>query len=297
MQGARCSMCSSDQCDHCGFDIPPSWERCPHCALPGLFPNVRAAEREEEVDALESRYRTAVEDAAKRGCHDRVQEFEVALARSVAVIARPMNEVERLATSQKELYSTHYKLAQAEVRLPSGEKWDVLRQVADSPLFPDYKEHIRFAALSLDGLGVTNYGGCSLILKKHMIAHRASVFEENSVVFLDHHDIRAARLHELPRGFRATWDQRAKLCLAKLADRIKIDTQPESFGAILLVPGRTTADDEFIEVHIWGPISIHSCERVVVLRKKRQPSKGRLAILRGRLARFDIELEERECTP
>ena len=54
-----------------------------------------------------------------------------------------------------------------------------MRVFADDALFPGYKEQIRFAALSLDGKGLSSYGECTLILRDHMIAHRASVLEGN----------------------------------------------------------------------------------------------------------------------
>ena len=106
---------------------------------------------------------------------------------SHAVIARPAHEILRLATSQNEIYGTFYNLIGAGLRLPEGGKWDILRGVVDSALFPNYKEDIRFAALSLNGVGLSNYGEYSIMLRTDLIAHRASVFEENSILFMKHH--------------------------------------------------------------------------------------------------------------
>lgn len=203
-------MAAAETCSHCGNLIPPSWVRCPHCARPGLFPNVRAAESKEESDALDARYTAATQKAAARGCVTQVQGFEGVAAGSRAVIARSVNEVLRLASDDKELYSTFYKLGKADVRLPSGEKWDSLREVAESALFTSYREEIRFAALSVDGIGLRNYGVCSLVLRDDMIAHRASVFEENCVLFMDHENIRMADADKLPLGRRATWQARGR---------------------------------------------------------------------------------------
>ena len=286
-------MATPDDCPHCGYAIPQSWVRCPHCALPGLFPNVRAAERPEEVGALNDRYVTAMREASARGCAKQAQDFEASTARSAAVLARSILELERLASDDNALYSTYYKLGKAEVRLPSDDKWDVLRRVADQAMFPGYEEHIRFAALSLDGLGPRNYGACSLSLRDDMISHRTSVFEENSTLFMDHENVRMADANNLPLGRRANWAARGKLCVAKLADRMDTSTSATDFPDILLVQGATSAEDGFIEAHIWGPISIRTCEGIVVERRKRKPSKAILKGLRAKLSKFGLMLEER----
>lgn len=286
-------MPTAETCSHCGNPIPPSCVRCPHCALPGLFPNVRAAATQEESDALDARYSAAVQKGAARGCATQVQGFEGAAAGSKAVIARSVNEVLRLASDDKELYSTYYKLGQAEVRLPSGGKWDVLREVADGALFTGYREEIRFGALSMDGIGLRNYGACSLVLRDDMIAHRASAFEENSVLFMDHENIRMGDADKLPLGRQATWQARGRLCVAKLADRIDSSTSSSEYAGILMVQGLTSAEDDCVEVHIWGPISIRTCERIVVERRKRKPAKAILKGLRAKLGVFGLVLEER----
>ncbi len=70
-----------------------------------------------------------------------------------AIIARPLGEVQRLATSDKQIYATYHQLTDAGVRVPEGDKWDVLRSTVGPAIFPDYHQHIRFAALSLGTLG------------------------------------------------------------------------------------------------------------------------------------------------
>ena len=164
--------------------------------------------------------------------------------------------------------------------------------MADSALFTGYREHIRFGALSLDGLGVVYWGACSMVLKDNMIAHRTSVFEANSALFMDTHGIGMANADELPSGYRATWGDRARLCVAKLAAEIKDDIESDEFARELLVQGRTTADDDFIEVHVWGPINIRTVDRVVIQRRKRAPSKVSIRALRVKLKKLGVPLEE-----
>jgi hypothetical protein len=192
-----------------------------------------------------------------------VESFETEVSGARAVIARPVGEFQRLSTGDNEVYATFYNLLRAGVRLPTGDKWNRLRHVTDDALFPDYKEHIRFAALSLDGNGLPNYGECFIVLRTEMIEHRASVFEENSVLFMERHDIKVSKVNELPAGYRATWDERGKLCVAKLAGSIDAATPRGAYSGILLRPGSASEDDDFVEVHVWGPMTIRTVERVI----------------------------------
>jgi hypothetical protein len=282
---------ASDQCVHCGNDVPLSAERCPHCALPGLFPNVRAAEDKPEHDALEKRYKDAIDRATLRGCAGVVNNFEAELAKSQAVIARPIGEVHRLSTSDNELYATYYQLSKSGVRLPKGGKWDVLRGVTDDALFPGYREHIRFGVLSLNGHGLSHYGECFLVSRENMIAHRATVFEENSVIFMERHNIKMSEAHKLPKGYRAIWQERGKCCIAKLADKVKKNTKPDEYPQLLLKQGKTTADDIFVEVHIWGPMTCRTFDRIIIKQSKRGGRRAIPGALQARLGKMNVKLE------
>lgn len=284
-------MSSASACDHCKNEIPLSADKCPHCGLPGLFPNVRAAEEPSELAALERRYNSAKNDLSARGATKSQEDFETAVSDSAAIIARSDNELQRLATSENELYATYYQLIESGVRLPAGDKWDTLRVMADSALFPGYKSHVRFAALSLDGVGLFNYGNCLIVLRDALIAHRASVFEENSVLFMKHHRIRMSEAAKLPRGYRSTWKDRAKLCVAKIHNRIDADTQANEYSALVLREGATSEEDEFIEVHIYGSISIRTIEKVILSpRLKRRQRATILKALKERLEKAGVTI-------
>ena len=169
-------MPGSIPCPECTYTIPQPSERCPHCGRPGIFWNVIAAEDPSERTALDARYGAAIADASSRNVAHIVQDFEVAAGKSSAVIARSESEVLRLATSTRQLYATYYQQIEAGLRLPDGSKWDLVRELTDTLLFPQYKKDIRYGALSVNNIGVKNYGDCSIVLKEEMISHRASVF-------------------------------------------------------------------------------------------------------------------------
>jgi hypothetical protein len=180
-----------------------------------------------------------------------------------------------------------------QLRIPSGDRWDVLRSIADTALFGDrVKAEIRFAALTLDGEGLTNYGNCSIVMKEEMIAHRASVFHENSVIFMKNRDIKLWDAPELPRGYRAAWNDRHRICAAKLANRLNSATPAAEFPKLLLKPG-TPETDEFVEVHIFGSLTVRTFARVIVRLKKRQPKKSLRQALEVELGQLKVALEVR----
>jgi hypothetical protein len=97
--------------------------------------------------------------------------------------------------------------------------------------------------LSLDGLGLSHYGDCALVLRESMIAHRASVFEENSSIFA-----RRWGYEALPPGYRAVWKNRGRVAVAKLADGIEVSSSEKDFPNLLLRCGAVPGEDHFVEV-------------------------------------------------
>ena len=249
-------------CPRCSNQIKGNERICTSCGNDVGFPNVRAAKEYEEKAALAKRYKKALENASGRGCSDVVIAFLDALGYSVAVICGSPSKVNELVSSANALYNNFYQLVGAGARRLEGVKMDLLRGIADSIMFPHYKEHIRFAALSLDGVGVTAYGDCSMVLKDIAISERATVFEENSVLFCEKRGLGAA--NPLPPGYRATWEDRAMLATAKLEPRIGPATNAAEFPAILI--GKTGQD--FVEVHIFGTLDRGSIERIVARKPK-----------------------------
>jgi hypothetical protein len=275
-------------CPECKNEIPQPAERCPHCGRPGVFWNVIAAEEAAERAALNRRYQAAKADAVSRSADSNLRDFENAIAQSKAVIARSEIEVSRLASSNKQLYATYYELTEGGITLPAGDEWYLLRELADTLLFWKSKKHIRFGALSLDGVGPANYGACSLVLRDKMISHRSSVFEENSAVFMERREIKIAREPSVPKGYKAIWGERAKLCVAKLANKIDSKTSSDKYSGILLKQGATSEDHEFVEVHIFGPMTVLTMEQVIVTAPKRNQRATILKAIKFKLAKHGV---------
>ena len=277
-------------CAFCTESIPDTVTECPHCGRPSLFPNVAAAAEPAGHARLMERAKEAAARAAVRGATDRVDDFAKELASAEAIINRYFGELFRLAWSDDQIYSTYYHRVNAGIQLPEGDSWNRLRGIADTILFGDHnKKSIRFAALSLDGEGLENYGDCSLTVKTSMISHRASVFEENAVIFMERQDVSGQKKFAVPLGFNAPWQDRIMLCLAKLSDQIQPGTSPVDFPHILLHNGPTPEEDQFIEVHIWGSLTIRSLRRVIVRHWVSPPLDVDVTAFKARLSGYGVQ--------
>jgi hypothetical protein len=125
-----------------------------------------------------------------------------------------------------------------------------------------------------------------------MLTHRTSLFIDNNVVFTVYEQKAAmADALNLERGHRATWDERHKLCIAKLGPRLDPNAVPGDFARLLLTQGATARDDRFVELHIWGPITVRSVQSARVRRWRNRPLKAQLGDAQRLLERYNIVLE------
>jgi len=279
-------------CSDCKEPVREGLTQCPHCGRPSWFPNVNAAQSDSERLALEARYNSAVQDAAARGADAPRAALETVASGAVAVCSRYFGEVYRLAYSEDEVYATFYQRLAAGTRIPGGDRWEGLRSAADTVLFGELqKREVRFAALTVNDSGLTNYGDWMLFPKEDMIAHRSTVFEENSVLFFRKHDIRAGNDYAVPQGYRAPWEMRHRLVAAKLAPSLNSATDATEFASLLLKSGVDSANDEFVEVHIWGGLTIRSFVKVSGRFCKELPSPHEQKVLEEKLNQVNVALE------
>lgn len=243
----NCPFCSNKD------PIPPSACKCPACQreLPDP-PNVRAANNPEELQALELRVGQAKAEAGARGCVDQLEDFGEAVKSGVAVVCRPIGEITRLL-SENQIYNTYYNQLDGQSRIAEDSQTANDRATADEFIFPNYKTHIVFAALTLDGRGPFSYGGGAIALNNGMIAHRATVFERNTLIFCRDHKV--GMTMPVPSGYRAKWENKHLIAKAKLHPQITELTSPNDYPSILLQEGKSTYEDEFIEVHIYNGFS------------------------------------------
>jgi len=250
------------------------------------FPNVRKAQETNERTELEKRYQAALLSIAERGGGAAFFAYETALADSVAVVCRSLDQAKALLSSDSAVYTSFYRQRSSGARRPEDTEVETQRQATDARMFPWYHEDIRFGALSLDGKGVLSYGACCLILKSVAIAHRTSVFWENAVDFCNR--VCPEQTMPIPWGYRAPWSARAKLASAKAGPLFNGQTDPAEFSRILL------DGDQFIEVHIYGPFNRDSIERLLIPRPSGKADRAMVAGIRDVIKgeRLAIVVEE-----
>ena len=154
--------------------------------------------------------------------------------------------------------------------------------------FRNYEQYIHFAVLSLDGRGAASWGDCALTLRDELIEDRASVFEENCLYFCRKQ--LATFDDSVAPGNRALWKDRHRLAAAKLGSHLRASTNPTDYPGILLSSSRKDHGEDFVEVHIYGPVHRRTVEHLVVKQPKRKQDRLILRALRAKLKRDKVEI-------
>ena len=201
-----------------------------------------------------------MERAKANGSSQQLLWLEEAAKASFAVINVGLDFLFYFVTNDKLLYTTYSLATKGQSRKPASRSDDEDRLAVEGKLFGGYGDEIRYAALSADGSGVNSYGAFTLRLRDIAIADRATLLEDNSYDFVEKHEIRLRQ--RPPTGYRATWEDRHRLVVAKLADSISPSTSRAELPTILLRSEGDRATDDFVEVHIFGAFDINAVESV-----------------------------------
>jgi hypothetical protein len=243
-------------CTYCQNEVPLEWQHCPHCCHGQYFPNVRLAGDATEREALNARYNAARADAEARGVLDRVNNFESEVLAATLVIATSMAKLSAIANRERDLFATYYDLMELKFAVGHGGgpiDFRRRRPQAEIELLGSERliRKLHYGCLSIDGKSLEHYGQCTIHVSPRMIQHRASLYSENTAVAYD-------RDHHFPPGHRAVWEDRGRLCVAKLASRISNSTATDDFKKILMKNGTNAISDEFVEVQILGELTIRA---------------------------------------
>jgi hypothetical protein len=230
------------------------------CTADVGYPNVRAAQQSQEIDALKARVLHAEVSARAHNAETELAGFAKSVASARAVMNRSLGTLHAWLNSANPLFVAFHQQVRSGTRYAGDDVWDQQRISAENTVNPIYFDQLNFAALSLDRTGLTHYGQYCVILKDNLIAHRSSVFEENPFIFCRRHSIISGQ--PAPVGYRATWADRPHLAVAKLGGKIGSGTLTSSFPDILMEPLRGDPNCDFIEVHVFGPIHIAAIEHV-----------------------------------
>lgn len=256
-------------------------------AAPTLgFPMFREVSLASEKETLERRYNKAIKDAHTDG-QDALLEFSHALKDSRAAIAIGLDYLAGFMTKDETLYSSYALMVSGEIRKAASSVNDKKRRGVEGFFFGSYADKIRYAALSLDGKGLSSYGLFTLILKDVAVRARATLLEDNSYKFYDRFKDKIP--DNFPPGYRAAWGERHKLAVAKLADRIPVTTTHDEFPGILLTCTGDRKTDDFIEVHIYGAFDNSAVETVVGNSKTSSKAvKAQLAVIKEKLIKKGV---------
>lgn len=278
-------------CPHCENleAIPPSEPSCPACRKGLPAPNVRAAADNEEIESLQKRLKLAESETQARNCKHILDNFGDEVSKSQAVICRPLGNIKEIVSSNA-LYSTYYEQVRANIRLPEDSFYDNKRGAVDSMFFPNYHEHIVFAALSLNHRGSAAYGPHSIELKDQMISHRATVFEMNTITFVRTHKIVATS--PIPLGYRASWENRDKLAKAKLHAKLDDQTAKTDYQEILIDNQGAADGPDFIEVHIYQGFSRQAIDRVTFGKPIKKAERVLINSIKKSLKKLSISYED-----
>ncbi len=277
-------------CIKCGSPVPSEKQDCQACGTFNGYPNVRLAQKPDEADALEKRIVDARVSASARGCIAKLNEFVSAVeSGSVAVISRPINIIDNIVSTDLNVYTSHAQQLRSGARVAEENIFDQTRERYESALFPNFREHIKFGCLSLDGTGLRGYGAYTIVLKTELIADRTTAFEENVFSFAD--KMRLELTKPLPPGYRATWSNRGKLAGAKLHMELTPKTPKSAFQGIVMNDRGGTADSDFIEVHVFGPINRRTIDRVIARKPIRRDDSALLRRIERQLTAVGAALE------
>lgn len=285
---ASTSTLSFQKCSDCGCKFPLTRTDCPHCARPQIFPNVTLAKTPTEKSKLATRCLEAKAAATKKGCTDTNDDFESACASTKAVFSCALQRLHRATATGTQIYETYHDLERLRLRMSVDDEldWQKLRPQAEIELLGTHihLDKIHYACLSLDGIGLSSYGECTVQLADNMIAHRATCFEGNTAVIFD-------KFHDFSAHLRCEWDDRHRICVAVFSDYIESSTDKAKYPAILLEVGARSEDDRFIEVHVFGSMTTKTFQSVHIdTRKHSKQDAVLLEAIVEKLAGVPVEI-------
>ena len=248
-------------CPKCNEVVPEARRHCLACGADAGFPNVRLAQREQELTELKARVQMACASATAAGYDSIMGDFGNSVSASRAVIARPLRLLQDLIDTEHRTYSSYHKELSAGTRVASNNIFDRTRTQFENALFPNFYENICFAMLTLDDSWVSWFGDYAMILKDPMIAHRTTVFEENPFHFARR--FKLLLTETIPPGYRAVWDQRHDIAKAKLYSKLNSHTQKQDYPHILMNNIKGNEDADYTEVHIYGPFTKAAIDKII----------------------------------
>jgi len=248
----------AERCPVCQVEVPDySAPNCSRCGNLIGWPNYRKALFEQPV--LDARYQSARADLDGNGLTLLREQVERLAEASLPVVGMDANACSDLLKGGK--YRNYHYRVEIGDRDIASEANHGNRSMVNERLYPKYGRHLQYAVLSPDGLGLTSYGPIAVAWRvdPHYLMTRATLLEENEFLFFEAHGLGSLNA-VVPSGYRAIWEDRAKLVIAKLAPSLNAATALADLQTLILRPGADRWNDVFVEVVIYADGGIDSLD-------------------------------------
>ena len=258
-----------DSCPKCGTSVSEIERYCTTCRYDLGAPNVRESGSPVERHALKERASEARERARSDKRLPEFKNFSEALKRySGVVVTLPAAVARNLVFDPRAIYTGYEVPVEAGVRRPASLDHDRHRRAVGGLLFGSYDGKIRYGALSLTHSGLPTYGEICCHLRSVAIQDRTSFLESNSYTFVEEHSLRPGM--PIPPGYRAVWDNRHELALAKLGGLLGKAQGIAAWQDLLVSSdGKDRNKDDFIEAHIYDSFDIGAIDGMCRVSRKR----------------------------
>ncbi len=263
---------SSCECPECGTLVGINERYCPSCTLDMGAPNVRECAARTERETLQRRFDDARSKAMKNKAK---QEWEFLSScvqnESGVVVALPAQIARSIVTDPRLVYANYETLVGSGLRRPATQDNDRHRKAVASLLFGQADAQIRYGNLAIETESLGSYGDVSCRLRADAVRKRTSFLEENSYTFVRRHQMTPG--DPIPPGYRAVWENRHKLALAKLGGQLKPGQRRSELRGLLVQSCGDRSNDEFIEAHIYGGFTVDSIESMTKITKAKRPNR------------------------
>lgn len=268
------------ECPDCGTAVACNERYCPSCTCDLGAPNVRECSAAGECRQLQKRFDDAKSEATKNKAEREWRFFRDCVKNeSGVVIAMPAQIARSLVSDPRTVYANYEALVGSTLRRPATPDNDRHRKAVAGLLFGQTDSQIRYGCLAIANEALASYGDVACGLRPETVKKRTTFLEENSYDFVRRHGLEPGK--PIPAGFRAVWENRDKLALAKLGRKLKRGQRREELRGLLIQSSGDRTSDQFIEAHVYGGFTVEAVEMMTKI-----PKSGRTS----RETRLDIKI-------
>lgn len=249
------------KCHNCNSEVNDAARFCPSCEADVGFPNVRLADSPGFKNALENRYIEVSVSAAQEDLSAVLVKVEELVQEESHVVVAVTSLVARsLLVSTQSLFTNYESQVSAGQRQPASSVNDKKRFAVSGAFFGAYADKICYGCLSINGIGLSNYGSVHMRLKDISIKDRVTFIEDNTYKL---HDSGSTPGTSPVSVQMATWASRSKLACIKLFPSIVAFRNAREAINRLVSQGKSgREDDQFIEAHVYGSFNKDSIEKL-----------------------------------